>query len=297
MKRKAVRIPFFWRMIMELLKVRVSLLASLSAAVGFLMSGRNDSLGVLVPSAGIFLLACGAAALNQIQEVREDALMERTKDRPIPSGYITPRQAGLISFFLILSGGAVLFFGSGLITVLFGFFAVLWYNGIYTALKRKTMFAVFIGAVTGSIPPIIGWVHGGGSLMDPRMLLLALILFIWQVPHFWLILLKHRGDYEKTGFASPTKVFNTEQLSRMIYVWVCATAVSSLLIPLYGLIQYQLSWIGLSCACLWLIWSGKRLVYVSEKSTLYHLSFRGINSYGLFIMILLSLDRLWSHGI
>ena len=125
----------------ELGKGRIALLAALSAATGYILAADRMSLGIVAPTVGLFLLACGSSAVNQYQERAIDALMTRTKGRPIPSGRLTPRQALLIALGSMLSGALILWVSSGLVALALGLFAALWYNGVYTYLKRVSRFA------------------------------------------------------------------------------------------------------------------------------------------------------------
>ena len=90
------------------------------------------------------------------------------------------------------------------LAALLGLITVVWYNGIYTPLKRVTAFAAIPGGVVGAIPPVIGWVSGGGDPTDARIIVVAFFFFVWQVPHFWLLLMRIGGDYERAGLPSLT---------------------------------------------------------------------------------------------
>ena len=119
-----------------------------------------------------------------IQERREDdRRMERTKDRPIPSGKLRPHTALLISIGLILSGSLILFYGTNLMAWGLGLFAMVWYNGVYTYLKRKSAFAAIPGALVGSIPPLVGWISWKGHLsFDPQILPLLFSFLCGKFP-------------------------------------------------------------------------------------------------------------------
>ena len=200
-----------WRewfmLLLRLGKIKISLLSTLSTATGYLLATGKITIHMFVPTAAVLLLACGSCALNQYQEREIDQSMERTKSRPIPSGRLNPEVALWISLGLILSGSFILYLGMNNLTLVVGLLAVLWYNLIYTPLKQKTAFAAIPGALVGAIPPILGWVSGGGDIFDPRIWGIGLFLFIWQVPHFWLLLLDSSRDYEKAGLPSITKIF------------------------------------------------------------------------------------------
>ena len=169
-------------------KLRISLFVTLSAFTGLVLADREVSSGAILPLLGTFLLAAGSCALNQYQERRLDGSMERTRNRPLPSGRLTPGSALGFSSFLILSGLFVLSCQRNLTLLALGLFAVVWYNGLYTYLKRKTAFAVLPGALVGVVPPLLGWVSGGGRLSGPSIWGIGFFLLMWQVPHFWILL-------------------------------------------------------------------------------------------------------------
>ena len=272
----------------ELSKLPVSLLAACSTATGCLLASNRVSLNLLLPVLGIFLLACGASALNQVQERKTDALMKRTKGRSLPSGRISPYRALIFSLALMVAGSAVLFSSSKRALAL-GLLAVLWYNGVYTLLKRRTPFAVLPGSLVGAIPPAAGWVAGGGGLGDPRMVALSMFFFIWQVPHFGILLLKHGKEYEQAGLPSLTSLFEPSQLARIFFIWILAAGVTGIGLPLLGVARSPLFSFSLVLASLWLAWCAFRLV--RQRNFLPELAFRGINFYALFVMILLPLGK------
>jgi len=220
--------------------------------------------------------------------------MVRTNRRPIPTGKLKPGTALLISVCLIFLGSVILFFGTNLTALWLGLFAVLWYNGVYTPLKRKTAFAVIPGSLIGAIPPAVGWVTGGSSILDPRILVVGLFFFIWQIPHFWLLLLNHGEDYERAGFPSLTKIFNIEQLARITFMWIVATSVTCLLIPIFHVVNSHLIDLVLVVVALWLVWTTAKILRAKSQEFSFRFAFRGINIYALLVMSLLSLDKFLS---
>lgn len=278
--------------LLELSKFKISAFSTLSTTIGFILATGRLSFAVIVPTVGILFLACGSATLNQYQERSLDAAMLRTQKRPIPSGKVTAFAALWISIMLIIIGAAILWIGSNRPAFALGLLAVFWYNGVYTWLKKKTAFAVVPGALIGSIPPAVGWVAGDGSLADPRLWAIAFFFFIWQVPHFWLLLLLFGDDYQRAGLPTLTTIFSREQLRRITFVWIAATAITCLLIPLFGLVHYALVLIGLVALTLWLMWNSSRMIRPRAKSFSFGLAFREINIYALLILLLISVDRL-----
>lgn len=207
---------------------------TLSALSAWVMASGEVSIKSVFPLTGIFLLACGASVLNQIQEKEQDAKMDRTKDRPIPSGKLTSQQAFLIAILLLISGFGILVSGFYWPCVILGIINILWYNGFYTWLKKKTPFAVVPGALSGVIPVFMGWSAGGGFLADPAILLMAFFLFTWQIPHFWLLMLKYGDEYRLAGFPVMTDIFSNSQFRNIILAWMIGATGTSLLLVLSG---------------------------------------------------------------
>jgi protoheme IX farnesyltransferase len=160
--------------------------------------------------------------------------------RPIPSKRVSPRAALVFSTFLLASGFFLLALAAGWLPAFLGGFAALWYNGVYTPLKKRLPFASVAGAVSGALPPCAGWAAAGGSLADPRLTAVALFFFLWQVPHFWLLLLA-RGEFlgpcARAPIASPVGPLGRSNLRRVTSVWMCATAVSGAVMPLFGIVR------------------------------------------------------------
>jgi protoheme IX farnesyltransferase len=277
----------------ELTKFKISLFATLSASAGFILAKQELSREIIIPVIGILFLACGSCALNQYQERIIDGRMERTKNRPLPSGRLDPVTALRISLGLITLGSLILCYGTNRVSWSLGLFALFWYNGVYTYLKRKTAFAAIPGALVGVIPPVIGWASGGGSVHDPRIWVLAFFFFIWQIPHFWLLLLSYGRDYDQSGLPSLSRIFTVEQLKRIILIWMLSTAVSSLFIPLFGFVRFYLLHLLLLVATFWLVWNAVTFFFQSPaKEVSFRCAFTRLNIYVVFVVALLSLDRL-----
>jgi heme o synthase len=284
-------------LLLSLGKIRISLFAALTATAGYLLATGQASAPMLLPTAAVFLLAFGSCSLNQYQEKAIDASMERTRGRVLPSERLTPRAALTISMAEILSGSLLLLFAVNPFAFLLGLFAIFWYNGVYTYLKQKTAFAAIPGALLGAIPPAIGWVSGGGDLLDPGIRGIALFFYIWQAPHFWLLLLDFGKEYEAAGLPSVTRVFSTKQLKRILFIWLLSTGVSCLLIPLFGVgvsVPVSILLVGLT---LWLFWIAIEFFKSSPQGPVFRVAFSRLNIYVLFVIALLSLDRLLFFSI
>lgn len=274
------------RIILELAKIRIAALSILSVFAGYVLAAGTVDLGVVAPLVGVFLLACGAAALNQYQEREIDAKMDRTKERPLPSGRITPGNALRTAFALMLLGSLVLFPRWSAIGL--GWLTVLWYNALYTPLKRVTAFAAVPGGVVGALPPAIGWICGGGDLLDPRIFAVSFFFFIWQIPHFWMLLMRVGGDYQQAGLPSLSAVFSRRQLSRVTFIWMLTTAVVCLVFPLFGVVSDKWIYAGFVLAAVWLSWHAVAMLRTQGD----RLAFKEINVFALLVISLLSISGL-----
>jgi protoheme IX farnesyltransferase len=278
---------------LTLCRARVSLFAAASAATGFFIAPFHRITGVFTAAIAVFLLACGASALNQCQERDLDARMERTRKRPLPSGSIAVSQAIALSLTLVLAGLGLLTYAGGPKAALLGLFALLWYNGIYTYLKKATAFAAVPGATVGMVPPAIGWVSAGGALFDPRIAAVCFIFFMWQIPHFWLLVLTHGEEYEQAGLPSLTRVMSKPQIGRVTFAWIVAAAIAGLSLPLYGSMRSPAFYFLLAPCAGWLIWSARTLTGKRPACPLSPGLFRKINIYLFLIMSLLSLESIF----
>ena len=276
---------------LELAKVEITFAVALTTITGYLLAKGELDAGLLLPTLGIFLLACGSSAINHYQERDKDARMERTRNRPIPSGRISPFGALMFALVLAASGSYLLYISSGFLGMQLGLLALIWYNIIYTPLKRRTAFAVVPGAVIGSIPPLVGWVAAGGSLADPRAMFMAFFFFIWQVPHFWLLMLKYGEEYTKAGFPSITSIYTPRQIKNITFIWIVATAVSALMLPAFNVVESWVVVIGLFISSIWLVGQFIQLLRSQESSFSPIRYFMKINYFVLAVIIFLSLDR------
>jgi len=199
----------------------------LTGFTGYFIFKPHLSTELLLVSLGIFLMAVSASALNQIQEVRLDSKMNRTHDRPIPAGRIRLTHALIFTICSMLCGVFCIYTGGNLLSALIGLFTMLWYNGVYTYFKRMTAFAVVPGALTGTLPPLIGWIAAGGGLWDKPIIFLEFLFFIGQIPHFWLLILKYGEEYSKAGIPSLTDILKTAQINRLTFTWVITSVMAA----------------------------------------------------------------------
>ncbi len=277
---------------LELIKFRITAFVMITTVFGYLCATKEFGIELLGAAIGIFLLASGSAALNHLQEAVFDAQMERTKNRPIPSGKISSRSVLNIILILSIVGSILLYISSGLTAVVLGSLALLWYNAIYTPLKRKTSFAIIPGSVIGAIPPVVGWVTGGGHLFDPQALLIAFFFFIWQIPHFWLLLLAFGKDYEDAGYPTLKKYFNVSQLARITYVWICVTGVTGLLMPLFSIIDLSFASAGILILVIGLVWRSAKLLHENIDKQSLRKVFLEINMFVAALIIFISIEKI-----
>jgi len=278
------------KIFIELSKVKIPFAVSISSLTGYLVFSGVFDFGAFLSTLGVFLLASGSAALNQCQEYRYDAMMKRTRQRPIPSGRFSVSGTLIFSILVSAGGAAILLFGSNLTACLIGLLTLLWYNGIYTPMKRKTAYAVLAGAFVGAFPPMIGWTAAGGYVFATEILLIASLLFIWQVPHFILLLLKFGKEYEVAGFSSMTSYFSEGQLKKLIFVWILATAFAVMIIPVAGVISSKIIIAALLMSSIWLVVTFYLLMRKQEFNL--RQAFMQINLFLLLVLILFSVDSL-----
>jgi protoheme IX farnesyltransferase len=276
---------------LELGKVRISSLATISMITGYVLVHGGPSWALVILTAGVFLIACGSATINHIQEREIDARMQRTCGRPLPSGRVALHYAWGFAAASIACGSVLILIASNVTVMLLGFLSIFWYNAVYTPLKRLTAFASVPGGIIGAIPPIMGWVAGGGEALDPRILAVAFFFFIWQVPHFWLLLLFSCGkDYERAGLPSLTRLFTMDQIARVTFVWIFATAVTSLVIPLFDIVSNGLINAGLVAAGAWLVWKSLGILRAPWGMVRFRNAFKQINVFVVWIIALLSIN-------
>ena len=225
--------------IANLIKYKLSLAICFSACVGYIMYSKELNNKLLFLLLGVFFLSGGAAALNQYQEKEIDSKMDRTKKRPLPNEDIEPNEAKIIIINFILLG--IVFLLNFELTVLFlGLFNILLYNFIYTKLKTKTYYAILVGALVGAIPPLMGWCAAGGYILSTTIIIVSSFVVLWQIPHFFLLSIKYKEEYDKAGLATVNKIFSEHQIKRLIFNWMLITSIHNLLFYLFDIITNSL---------------------------------------------------------
>lgn len=233
----------------RLFRVRLALFNGVAALAGCLLYGSGADRSVLAAAFfGVTLLAAAASALNQVLEADIDRLMVRTKKRPIPQEMMTNRTAAAVGVVLALAGTLLLGLFRDPLPPLLGMSALVIYLAVYTPLKRRSSLALVLGALCGAIPPVIGWSLSGGSPTDYPIILFAGILYLWQIPHFWLIQRRFAGDYRSAGLPHVATATRKSPLPAVFRLWIAALAASAMLLPAFGLIPHQDAlWYVLAC--------------------------------------------------
>jgi protoheme IX farnesyltransferase len=230
------------RALARLFRPRLALLNGMTALAGCCLFPAPIQAATL-PAAfcGVTLLAMGGSALNQMLERDIDALMTRTMLRPLPQGHLSATAATLVGSCAILAGLALLAVIGDLLPSILGVAALVWYLAVYTPLKRKTTLALPLGALCGAFPPLIGWCLAGGDPTDYRIIILAGLMFIWQIPHFWLLQERHEADYRRAGI--PLVDFRTIRSGRvsLFLIWLMAMTATTMLLPALGGIERRIA--------------------------------------------------------
>jgi protoheme IX farnesyltransferase len=204
----------------ELLKFRLSFLVAFSCAFGYVLgSPQINWFHLVMLFIGGLLMSGGSSAINQILEKDLDKLMTRTMTRPLPTNRLTINEASWFAVLCLFAGTLILILFTPVITVLLSLLSMVLYSFVYTPLKRVGPIAVFVGAIPGALPPLLGWTAATGYI-DYQALIIFGIQFVWQFPHFWAIAWVADDDYKKAGFkllpSSGQKDVNTA-IQIMIY--------------------------------------------------------------------------------
>jgi protoheme IX farnesyltransferase len=218
----------------ELVKARLTLLVLLTTAVGYYLGARGpiNFAGLFHAVFGTALAAAGAAALNQWWERRLDALMHRTRMRPIPAGRMSARDALILGCVLSVGGIAYLNVLCNSLSALLAAATIIIYIFAYTPLKRVSTFNTLIGAIPGALPPVVGWA-AATDRADIGAWSLFTILFFWQMPHFFAIAWMYREDYARAGFEMISKGDNTGARSASQSVLFCMLLLIISGVPTY----------------------------------------------------------------
>lgn len=281
-----------FKVYLELAKVRITIFVSLTTVFGFICAFGNFNFTLLGTCLGLFLLASGSAAFNHFQERKFDALMNRTKRRPIPSGIIPARDAFIFASALSVIGSVIIFLAAGTAALLLSLLALVWYNVIYTPMKRKSAWAIIPGSLIGAIPPAVGWVAAGGNLFDPVILVIAAFFFIWQIPHFWLLLLIYNDEYDEAGYPTLTKLFSREQLSRLTFLWIIAAIATAAVFPFFNVMKFSYAAVAILFVAMYVLVGAVKILKPVTEKKVYFNTFMKINGFVVAVVFFISLEKL-----
>jgi protoheme IX farnesyltransferase len=240
------------------------------------------------------VIATGAATLNSLQEHGLDRQLERTQNRPLPKGLLTPGQAWRQALVLLCIGFIILIAASeSILPVLIALFSFFLYNAVYTPLKKKTILAIIPGTICGALPPYIGWIGGGGDAADYTGMLLIVLFVLWQVPHYWLVLLTFKEDYEKSNIPNFLKQYQEESLKRFFVSWIGGLASVMLMFLVLPFQLWPLSRV-LIFLNIGLLLSVFFYSLVIQKTCNYRILFIFLNLALLFHMVVLSMSRVFA---
>jgi protoheme IX farnesyltransferase len=278
----------------ELFKLPISLMNALAAVAGYVVCRPVVDATLILTAVSVGILACGSGGLNNYQDREMDGFFPRTRQRSLPRQSISPGLALAVSMILILCGL------TGLMVLLpnpypagAGILAVILYNGLYTPLKYKTIWAILPGAVCGMLPVLIGWIAASSNMFLPQILILMTLFGLWQLPHFWLILLSDSVSYRAACLPNMLHFFSVCQLHRLLFVWILAFASMVMFLPVIDVVINP--WLGgllILCMMITLWFSSEILRFREGIRRPYSFYFNGLNSSMGLVLLVIILDRL-----
>ncbi|MEE3113194.1 MAG: heme o synthase [Bacteroidota bacterium] len=257
------------KLFFELIKFRLSFLVTFSAVFGFLLSSNYInyfSLFILIISG--FFITGSSIINNQIIEKDSDKLMNRTKNRPLPTNKISSRNALFISLALSITGLILMVLFLNKLTALLSFFSLIIYTFLYTPLKKVGPIAVFVGAIPGALPPLIGWAASTNDISLEALIIFS-IQFIWQFPHFWAIAWVSDDDYKRAGFKLlPNNGKKNLSTAVNIMTYTMFLIPLGLLPTIFGITGLTSGVVAVVCAILFLIQTLRLIKDYSKTSAL-----------------------------
>ena len=253
---------------LALTKPRLNALVVVTSAGGYYLgaSGPQALLPMAAAAAGIALVAGGAAVLNQVYERETDALMQRTRLRPLPDRRVTLDEARAFGTLLAAGGIVLLSVSANALAGLLALATLVIYLTIYTPMKRRSPLATLIGAVPGALPPLIGWTAARGTISLGGWSLFA-IVFLWQVPHFMAIAWLYRSDYARAGFPMlPVVEPDGRRTGRQAVLYAAALVPVSVVPTVVGLAGAAYFWTALVLG-IGLLWSAARFARSRTDAT------------------------------
>lgn len=249
----------------SLTKARLSLMVVFTTAAGYCLGAKGDwaASGLFFAVFGTSLAAASAAALNQWIEADVDQLMERTRTRPLPAGRMQKGTALVLGIVLGILGVGGLWLTTSFLAAALAFATIIVYLFAYTPLKRRSAWCTMIGAVSGAIPPVIGWAASGSATIWAAAVLFG-ILFLWQIPHFLAIAWMYKDEYEGAGFVM-LKPGDIHGIATAIEALIFAVALAVVsFIPLWLGKVYPVY--GIGAGLFNLVFCGSSLVFLLDRS-------------------------------
>jgi protoheme IX farnesyltransferase len=269
----------------------ISVSVTYSSFAGYVIANHKIDFQIITLLLGVYILSSGASTFNQIAERKTDALMTRTQNRPIPAGRISLKIAVIFALIMSVSGSLILFLSFGWLVTLLGVFNLLWYNLVYTPLKKITVWAVFVGTITGVIPFYMGYLSVISDFPEHSAHFIAVFLLLWQIPHFFLLLGIYGKEYEMAGLASVTKRTSEVNLFKLSAIWIIAICIISIFLPMFHINHYKISGyfiLGISGFVILMTVSSQILTFIKKFKLLFIVS----NIMQLAIITCLILDSL-----
>ena len=280
----------------SLIKFKMSFMLALSSLFGSVLHLKKFSPHSILLFTGILVLSFGCAVLNNFQDRNRDKLFIRTKYRPLAQGRISGQIGLVLSIILICSGLIFLYFIDQLYNerwgqLFMGILAVIFYNGLYTNLKKYPLTAIITGAICGTLPVYMGWMFAGGGFSDVSIWMICFSWMLWQIPHSWLIILNETSEIKRLRNMNVLRIFNQHQLIRIIWLWVFSFFIVISYITLISM-EFDMA----VYAVFFLITAGIFIVFsaylfLSTNDMKYKFLFHQINAYILFLIVFTSINH------
>jgi protoheme IX farnesyltransferase len=255
----------------ELIKFRLSALVTFSAVFGYILGDRGVNFswpGFVGLILGGFLISGASGAANEIMERDLDKLMKRTQNRPLPLQIISLKEAYWFTSLVAIAGIALLWVFTNPLTTWLGILSMVLYVFAYTPLKRVGPIAVFVGAIPGAMPPLLGWTAATGSITHEALIIFG-IQFIWQFPHFWAIAWVSDEDYKRAGFKLlPSGGGQDLNTAIQIMIYTLFLLPLGLLPSYFGLVGLNSGIVATVCGVLFLAQTFSLMRDCSRKSAL-----------------------------